>query len=88
MGGYYYDHRPEKESAVLVGVIGRNQSEEEVNEYLEELAFLTETAGASPSGFFTQKVETPNVRTFIGSGKLMEIKQFVRENEIRHGCFR
>jgi len=82
MGGYYYDHRPETESAVLVGVINRGQSEEEVNEYLEELAFLTETAGASPAGFFTQKVETPNVKTYIGSGKLMEIKHFVRENEI------
>lgn len=82
MGGYYYDHRPETEAAVLVGVISKNQSEEEVNEYLEELAFLTETAGASPAGFFTQKIDTPNVRTYIGSGKLMEIKSFVRENEI------
>jgi GTPase len=82
MGGYYYDHRPETESAVLVGVISRKQSEEEVNEYLEELAFLTETAGASPAGFFTQKVDTPNVKTYIGGGKLMEIKHFIRENEI------
>lgn len=82
MGGYYYDHRPETESAVLVGVITRNQTEEEVNEYLEELAFLTDTAGAVPAGFFTQKIDIPNVRTYIGSGKLMEIKQFVRENEI------
>lgn len=67
---------------MLVGVIRRKQAEEEVNEYLEELAFLTETAGAAPAGFFTQKIDIPNVRTYIGSGKLTEIKQFVRENEI------
>lgn len=82
MGGDYYDHRPETESAVLVGVISRNQTVEEVNEYLEELAFLTETAGAAPAGFFTQKMDIPNTKTFIGSGKLIEIKHFVRENEI------
>jgi len=87
MGGDYYDHRPETESAVLVGVISRNQSEEEVNEYLEELAFLTETAGASPAGFFTQKIDTPNAKTYIGSGKLMEIKHFMRENEIEMVIF-
>lgn len=87
MGGYYYDHRPETESAVLVGVIKRNQSEAVVNEYLEELAFLTETAGASPAGFFTQKVDTPNAKTYIGTGKLMEIKQFIRENEIEMVIF-
>ncbi len=82
MGGYYYDHRPETESAVLVGVISRKQTEEEVNEYLEELAFLTDTAGAVPAGFFTQKMDIPNARTYIGSGKLTEIKHFIRENEI------
>ncbi len=87
MGGYYYDHRPETESAVLVGVISRNQSEAEVKEYLEELAFLTETAGASPAGFFTQKVDTPNTKTYIGSGKLLEIKHFIRENEIEMVIF-
>ncbi len=87
MGGYYYDHRPEMESAVLVGIISRNQSETLVNEYLEELAFLTETAGASPAGFFTQKVDTPNAKTYIGSGKLKEIKEFIRENEIEMVIF-
>ncbi len=87
MGGNYYDHRPEKESAVLVGVIRKNQSAEEINEYLEELAFLTETAGASPAGFFTQKIEIPNAKTYIGSGKLLEIKQFVVENEIEMVIF-
>jgi GTP-binding protein HflX len=80
--GDYYDHRPQKDTAVLVGTITRDQSEEEVNEYLEELAFLTETAGALPSGYFTQKIEVPHPRTFIGIGKLMEIKAFVQENEI------
>ena len=88
MGGYYYDHRPETESAVLVGVISRKQTEDEVKEYLEELAFLTETAGATPAGFFTQKMDIPNARTYIGSGKLMEIKHFVKENENRLIAFK
>ena len=80
--GNMIDYTPVKELAVLVGVVGKDQDEQEVNEYLEELAFLTETAGAKPAGFFMQKMEVPNVRTFIGSGKLHEINQYVKENEI------
>ncbi len=80
--GDMIDYTPVKELAVLVGVVGKDQDEQEVNEYLEELAFLTETAGAKPAGFFMQKMEVPNVRTFIGSGKLHEINQYVKENEI------
>jgi GTPase len=80
--GDYWDHRPQPESAVLIGVIGKDQTEEETNEYLDELAFLTETAGARPAGFFTQRIDTPNPKTFIGSGKLQEVAGFVQENEI------
>jgi GTPase len=80
--GDYWDHRPQPESAVLIGVIGKDQTEEETNEYLDELAFLTETAGARPAGFFTQRIDTPNPKTFIGSGKLQEVADFVHENEI------
>ena len=80
--GNMIDTTPAKELAVLVGVVGQDQSEQEVSEYLDELAFLTETAGASPAGFFMQKMDVPNVRTFIGSGKLREIHAFVKENEV------
>ena len=85
--GDYWDHRPQVEPAVLIGVIGQDQSEEETNEYLDELAFLAETAGVAPSGFFTQKIDAPNPRTFIGSGKLQEIKSFIQENEIELAIF-
>ncbi|MBN1951338.1 MAG: GTPase HflX [Bacteroidales bacterium] len=71
-----------KERAALVGVISHEQSEEQVLEYLEELAFLTETAGAEPVGIFTQKVTTPNPKTYIGSGKLIEIQQYIQTDEI------
>jgi GTPase len=71
-----------KERAVLVGVITNDQSEEQVKEYLDELVFLTDTAGAIPVKKYMQRVNIPNPRTYIGSGKLEEIKQFVLENEI------
>lgn len=85
--GDYWDHRPQAEPAVLIGVIGKDQSEEETNEYLDELAFLAETAGVAPSGFFTQKIDTPNPRTFIGTGKLQEINAYIQENEIELAIF-
>ena len=72
-------HREEK--AVLVGVIHKNQSEEQVKEYLDELAFLTETAGAVTLKRFTQKLASTDPRTYIGSGKLQEIKQYVDDKE-------
>lgn len=71
----------------MIGVIGKDQSEEETNEYLDELAFLAETAGVAPSGFFTQKIDTPNPRTFIGTGKLQEIRAYIQENEIELAIF-
>ncbi|MDR1881557.1 MAG: GTPase HflX [Prevotella sp.] len=68
--------------AVLVGLITQGQAEELVKEYLEELAFLAETAGIIPVKNFTQKLEYPNPVTFVGTGKLQEIKQYMEDNEI------
>ncbi|MCK5135609.1 MAG: GTPase HflX [Bacteroidales bacterium] len=80
--GDYYDHRPYPETAVLVGVINRDQTGEMAAEYLEELAFLAETAGAELRAVFTQRLDVPNPKTFIGSGKLREVKDFVQKEEI------
>jgi len=80
--GDYWDHRHYPETAVLVGVINRQQSDEMAGEYLEELAFLAETAGAELKAVFTQRLEVPHPKTFIGSGKLAEVKEFVKEEEI------
>lgn len=71
-----------EEKAVLVGVITQLQSEEKAKEYLNELAFLAETAGASPEKLYYQRLEYPNPKTYVGPGKLIEIKAFVDENEI------
>lgn len=68
--------------AVLVGVISQAQTEEQVKEYLDELAFLAETAGIIPVRNFTQKLEYPNPVTFVGTGKLQEIKQYLEDEEI------
>ena len=70
------------DTAVLVGVILQRQSEVEVHENLDELEFLAETAGAQTIKRFIQKVDVPNPRTFIGSGKVLEIKEYVEQNEI------
>ncbi len=74
-------------TAVLVGIINLEQDEEKVREYLDELAFLTETAGAKPMKRFTQKVDIPNPKTFIGSGKLSEVKDFMDEHDIDLAIF-
>jgi GTPase len=70
------------ETAILIGVILPRQSEDEVHDYLEELEFLAETAGAITQKRFLQKIDVPNPRTFIGSGKVIEIKEYVELNEI------
>ena len=70
------------ERAVLVGLVTRNQSEELLDEYLDELAFLTETAGAIPIKRFTQKLDRPDSKTFLGSGKLNQIVEYIVANEI------
>lgn len=68
--------------AVLVGLITQDQNEEQVKEYLDELAFLAETAGIVPGKNFTQKLDKPNPVTFVGTGKLQEIKLYMEDNEI------
>ena len=70
------------ERTVLIGLITPQQNEAKSNEYLNELAFLAETAGADPVARFTQKLDYPNPRTYVGKGKLEEIKQYIEENEI------
>ena len=70
------------ERAVLVALATREQPEEKAREYLDELAFLADTAGAVTIKTFIQKCEYPNPRTFVGKGKLEEIKQFVEANDI------
>lgn len=70
------------ERAVLVGIINSDQDEVQVQEYLDELAFLADTAGAIHVETFTQKVDTPNPKTFVGSGKLEEISQYVKTHDI------
>jgi GTPase len=80
MGGFINTIEPEK--AVLVGVSTSDQPLSQVEEYLDELAFLVETAGAIPVKRYIQRLDTPNSRTYIGSGKLNEIKQFVKEHAI------
>ncbi|MFT4221835.1 GTPase HflX [Dysgonomonas sp.] len=70
------------EQAVLVGLITQEQTEEQVKEYLAELAFLAETASIVPVKSFTQKLDKPNPVTFVGTGKLQEIKQYMEDNEI------
>jgi GTP-binding protein HflX len=74
--------RKENERAVLVGLITRNQNEQLLTEYLDELAFLAETAGAIPVKRFTQKLDHPDSRSFVGSGKLQEIVLFIESNAI------
>ncbi len=80
--GNYWDHRPYPETALLVGVINQGQTEELASDYLEELAFLAETAGAEIRGVFTQRLEAPHPKTFIGSGKLSQVKDKVKVEEI------
>ena len=76
-----------QEKAVLIGVIHRFQDEAQAEEYLDELAFLTETAGAIPVKRFTQHLDTPNPKTFIGTGKMDEVKAFIDEEKIEIAIF-
>jgi GTP-binding protein HflX len=75
-------NKTDPEKAVLVGVSFNDQPISQVKEYLDELAFLIETAGAIPVKSFIQRLDTPNSRTYIGSGKLEEIRLFVKEAAI------
>ena len=77
-----FDTAKKQETAVLVGLINRTQNDETIKEYLDELAFLTETAGAKVLKHYTQRLEHPDSRTFIGAGKLNDISAFVKENKV------
>lgn len=70
------------ERAVLVGLATKMQSESKCNEYLDELEFLAHTAGAETEARFVQKLEYPNPRTYVGTGKLEEIRQYVEDHDI------
>lgn len=70
------------EKAVLIGIINSKQDEEKVTEYLDELEFLTYTAGGEVTKRFVQRVEVPNPKTFIGSGKMEDVHQYVKANDI------
>lgn len=70
------------EKAILIGVISPEVTEEIVTEHLDELAFLTYTAGGEVLKRFTQRVQTPNPKTYIGSGKMQEIEEYVNQEEI------
>ncbi|RCH54487.1 GTPase HflX [Mucilaginibacter hurinus] len=78
----FYDTAVKQEKAVLVGVITANETEEQEKEYLEELQFLAETAGALTVKHFTQKLMRPERATYVGTGKLEEIKEYVKAEEI------
>jgi len=75
------------ERAILIGINYPGQEEREVEDFLSELSFLAETAGAEPVKRFTQKLDTPNPRTFVGSGKIDEIARFITENNIDIAIF-
>ncbi len=72
-----------KEKAILIGVITPEQDKNQAEEYLEELAFLAKTAGAIPVKKITQKLAVPNNKTFIGKGKIEEVKEIARELEVQ-----
>lgn len=75
------------EKTVLIGMITKNQDEQKVEEYLDELAFLTYTAGGEVVKRFTQRITTPNPKTYIGSGKMEEVEQYVKENAVNAVIF-
>lgn len=70
------------EKTVIVGIVTQNQDEEKLNEYLDELEFLTFTAGGEVIKRFSQKMDKPNPKTFVGTGKLEEIAVYIKENNI------
>jgi len=75
------------EKAVLIGVITKEQNEDKSKEYLDELEFLTYTAGGEVVKRFTQKMEMPNPKTFIGTGKIQDVQKFIEENEVGTAIF-
>lgn len=76
------ENSPITETAVLVGLITKDQDETKAREYLDELAFLADTAGAEVKKHFLQRLDIPNHATFVGSGKLTEIGEYIKSHEI------
>lgn len=76
----YDNNLVKQETAILVSVVSKNQKEEQAEEFLDELAFLADTAGAIVQKKFFQKLEHPDSRTYVGSGKLNEIASFIKTN--------
>ena len=83
----YINHEPQPERAVLVAVSTREQSKERTDEYLDELAFLLETAGGIPVTRFIQQLDHPNSVTYVGAGKLEEIRDYVKAENIDMAIF-
>ncbi|MCE7056334.1 GTPase HflX [Algoriphagus sp. AGSA1] len=77
-----HETAPKEETAILVSVVRQHQMDQQTEEYLDELAFLTETLGAKTVYRFTQKMEKPDIKTFVGSGKLEEIQAYIKHFEV------
>lgn len=77
----------QREDAVLIGIVHHFQDEEKAQEYLDELDFLADTAGADTRARFTQRLDKPNPKTFIGSGKIHEIASYIKEHKIDLAVF-
>jgi len=75
------------EKAVLIGIVTKDQDEVKSKEYLDELEFLTYTAGGEVVKRFTQKMDMPNSKTFLGTGKIEEVERFIKDNEIGTAIF-
>ena len=75
------------EKTIIVGIVTQLQNEEKLNEYLDELEFLTYTAGGQVIKRFTQKMDKPNPKTFVGTGKLEDIKYYIKDNDIKTVIF-
>ena len=77
-----YDTAKPMETAVLVALITQKQTQQKANEYLDELSFLAETSGIKTLQIFTQKLERPDIRTFVGKGKLADIVAYVKDKNV------
>src|SRR5690625_785498 len=75
------------EKSVLIGVITQYQTEEKAEEYMEELEFLTFTAGGEVLKRFTQKIASPHPKTFIGTGKIEEVRKYVKQHKVNTVIF-
>ncbi|MEO8147384.1 MAG: GTPase HflX [Bacteroidia bacterium] len=83
----HFDNKIEAEKAVLISVVKKTDAPEQAEEYLDELAFLTETAGAVINKRFLQKLDNPDQRTYVGKGKMAEISAYIKEHKIDLAIF-